>query len=79
MTKKISDFKTQSKNANRHTPYGLRLLEKSLREDGYIDGMTAAADGEIISLFYAFLCDMTRIVLSRSRHRICTLETLPTL
>jgi hypothetical protein len=46
---KLSDLKTQVQNANKHTPYGLRLLEKSLRQDGYIDGMTAAADGEIIS------------------------------
>ena len=49
MTKKISDFTPQKRNANKHTPYGLRLLEKSLREDGFIDAQTAAADGEIIS------------------------------
>jgi len=47
--KKISDFTPQKRNANKHTPYGLRLLEKSLREDGFIDAQTAAADGEIIS------------------------------
>ena len=46
---KLSDLKTQSRNANKHTVYGLRLLEKSLREDGFIDAQTAAADGEIIS------------------------------
>ena len=47
--KQISDFTPQKRNANKHTPYGLRLLEKSLREDGFIDAQTAAADGEIIS------------------------------
>lgn len=47
--KKISDFTPQKRNANKHTSYGLRLLEKSLREDGFIDAQTAAADGEIIS------------------------------
>lgn len=47
--KKMSDLKPQVRNANKHTPYGLRLLEKSLRENGFIDAQTAAADGEIIS------------------------------
>jgi DNA modification methylase len=46
MTKK---FIPQQKNANRHTLHGLRLLEKSIQADGFIDAQTAAADGEIIS------------------------------
>jgi hypothetical protein len=46
---KLSDLKTQFRNANKHTSFGLRLLEKSLREDGFIDAQTATADGEIIS------------------------------
>jgi DNA modification methylase len=49
MTKKITDFRPQAKNANKHTPYGLRLLEKSVQGDGWLDAQTAAADGEIIS------------------------------
>ena len=49
MTDKITKFRPQTKNVNKHTAYGLRLLEKSLREDGFIDAQTAAADGEIIS------------------------------
>ena len=47
--KKITDFRPQEQNANKHNPFGMRLLEKSLRQDGFIDAMTAAADGEIIS------------------------------
>ena len=46
---KITDFQPQKKNANKHTSYGLRLLEKSVQQDGFIDAQTAAADGEIIS------------------------------
>ena len=42
-------FIPQQKNANKHTAYGLRLLEKSIQEDGFIDAQTAAADGEVIS------------------------------
>lgn len=39
----------QKRNANKHTAYGLRLLEQSVQKDGWLDGQTAAADGEIIS------------------------------
>lgn len=46
---KITDFRPQRKNANRHTEHGLRLLEKSLQQDGFIDAQTVAADGEMIS------------------------------
>jgi hypothetical protein len=42
-------FRPQTKNANRHTEHGLRLLEKSVQSDGWIDAQTAAADGEMIS------------------------------
>ena len=42
-------FIPQRKNANKHTQRGLRLLERSLQRDGWIDAQTAAADGEIIS------------------------------
>jgi hypothetical protein len=43
------ELRPQARNANKHTAYGLRLLEKSIQTDGYIDAQTAAADGEIIS------------------------------
>src|SRR5690349_14771161 len=46
MTKK---FIPQRRNANKHSLHGLRLLEKSVQADGFIDAQTAAADGEIIS------------------------------
>ena len=48
MTKKpkLSDYKTQRKNANAHTQRGLGMLAKSIGEDGWIGGMTVAADGE---------------------------------
>jgi hypothetical protein len=42
-------FVTQAKNANKHTLHGLRLLEKSLQQDGWIGAQTAAADGEMIA------------------------------
>lgn len=46
---KISDFRPQVKNPNKHNTFGLRLLEKSLQTDGWIGAQTAAADGEIIA------------------------------
>ena len=36
----------QRRNANRHTQRGLRLLEDSIQRDGWIGGITVAADGE---------------------------------
>jgi hypothetical protein len=45
----MTKFIPQRKNANKHTLHGLRLLEKSVQQDGFIDAQTAAADGEIIS------------------------------
>ena len=47
MTK--SKFRPQTKNVNRHTVRGIGLLEKSVQRDGWIDAMTATADGEVIS------------------------------
>jgi hypothetical protein len=46
---KLTDFRPQAKNPNRHSAYGMRLLEKSLQQDGFIGAQTAAADGEIIA------------------------------
>ena len=45
---KLSDFRPQAINANQHTERGMALLESSMRQDGFFDGMTATADGEII-------------------------------
>lgn len=46
---KITDFKPQRRNANKHTEHGVRLLEKSVTSDGWLDAQTVAADGEMIS------------------------------
>jgi DNA modification methylase len=45
---KLSRFVPQRENANRHTERGMAMLEESMRSNGFFDGMTAAADGEII-------------------------------
>ena len=45
---KLSDFRPQAKNANKHTSRGISMLDKSMSEDGYVAPMTATADGEII-------------------------------
>jgi len=47
MANKLEDFKPQKKNANKHTEYGMQMLEKSMGEVGFIGAMTAANDGEI--------------------------------
>lgn len=44
---KISDFRPQRKNANRHTQRGIGMLNKSMADHGFIGAMTSAADGEI--------------------------------
>ena len=46
---KITDFKPQVANPNKHNTFGMRLLEKSIQSDGWIGAQTAAADGEIIA------------------------------
>lgn len=45
--KKISEFRPQRVNANKHTARGLGMLDKSMAENGFIGAMTSAADGEI--------------------------------
>src|SRR6185503_19610021 len=45
---KLADFMPQQQNANKHTERGMRLLEESMHEDGYVAPMTATADGEVI-------------------------------
>lgn len=47
-TDKLERFRTQRRNANRHTQRGMGQLEASMRKYGYVTPMTAAADGEII-------------------------------
>ena len=49
MTKQVKDFRPASRNANRHTQRGLKALDTSIRTDGWIGAMTAAADGEMIA------------------------------
>jgi len=44
---KLDDFRPQRRNANKHTEYGMQMLEKSMGEVGFIGAMTAANDGEI--------------------------------
>lgn len=44
---KISGFRPQKQNANRHTQRGLGLLDKSMSDHGFFGAMTSAADGEI--------------------------------
>lgn len=45
---KLSEFRPQSVNANKHTERGLRMLDDAMSEDGYVAPMTAVADAEII-------------------------------
>lgn len=48
MTKRrLTEYRPQERNANQHTPMGLKALETSIQADGWIGAMTAAADGEI--------------------------------
>ncbi|MCG2681162.1 MAG: hypothetical protein L6455_14530 [Kiritimatiellae bacterium] len=47
--KKLSDFRQQVVNANKHTPRGMGALEDSMQKVGYTAPIIAAADGEIIS------------------------------
>jgi len=44
---KLSDFKTQKQNANKHTEYGGAVLERTIQKDGWITAITSAADGEV--------------------------------
>lgn len=45
---KLSEFRPQSQNANKHTERGLRMLDDAMSEDGYVAPATAVADGEVI-------------------------------
>jgi hypothetical protein len=46
---RITEFRPQAKNPNKHNTFGMRLLEKSIQSDGWIGAQTSAADGEIIA------------------------------
>lgn len=50
MTKRetIDGFRGQRRNANKHTPRGIGMLQRAMETSGYVAPMTAAADGEII-------------------------------
>lgn len=45
---KLSEFRPQAANANKHTERGLRMLDDAMSEDGYVAPMTAVADGEMV-------------------------------
>jgi len=45
--KKLSDFRPQKVNANKHTQRGLGMLDRSMSDHGFFGAMTSAADGEI--------------------------------
>lgn len=45
----ISSFKPDDKNFNKHTEYGMGLLEKSIEKVGIIEAVTVSADGKVIS------------------------------
>ena len=43
---KLSDFRPQAENLNRHTVRGMAAQAKSIQRDGLISGITVAANGE---------------------------------
>jgi hypothetical protein len=43
----LSKFQPQRRNANRHTPRGLGMLETEMQASGFVAPMTAAKDGEV--------------------------------
>lgn len=43
---KLGDFRTQRRNANKHTERGLRMLSDSIGRDGWIGAVTVAANSE---------------------------------
>lgn len=46
---KIKDLIPDNKNNNKHTAYGMDLLEKSMRKVGIIESITVSNDNKIIS------------------------------
>jgi hypothetical protein len=45
---KISDFRTQQKNSNRHTVRGVGMLQHAIANEGWISAITVCNDGESI-------------------------------
>ena len=45
---KISDFRTQERNSNRHTHRGLGMLQHAIANEGWISAITVCNDGESI-------------------------------
>lgn len=43
---KLSEFKTATNNANKHTQVGIRELDRAMSEDGFVSPITVSADGE---------------------------------
>lgn len=43
---KLANYRTQRRNANKHTQRGLGMLANSIGKDGWIGALTVAADGE---------------------------------
>jgi hypothetical protein len=43
---KLSDFRTQERNLNKHRPRGMGMLDNVIAKDGWIGGVTVAANGE---------------------------------
>ncbi|MDR2039209.1 MAG: hypothetical protein LBQ60_14905 [Bacteroidales bacterium] len=46
---KITDILSDEKNFNRHTEYGMSLLQKSIEKVGVIESITVSADDKIIT------------------------------
>ena len=44
---KLKDYRQQRVNANRHKPFGMKLITDSVQRDGFSAPMVAAADGEL--------------------------------
>lgn len=44
--RKLTDATPQQRNLNRHTSRGMKALEESIQQDGWIGAITVAADGE---------------------------------
>ncbi len=45
---KISDFRIQERNANKHTVRGMGMLQHAIANEGWISAITVTADGESI-------------------------------
>ena len=49
MGKKLSEYRPQERNANKHNERGLGMLEESIQGDGWIGAITVTANGETIA------------------------------